>query len=286
MRAAVFPGQGVRTADVLSSLENATRLVESASEIIGEDLRRRAEIAARGSKGVLPTSVAQPAIFVAEVAGYESAGDTSFDYFAGHSLGEYAALVAAGSMSFADGLKLVVARGEAMGRISKTTHGGMAAVIGLDLDGVTELARTAGVQVANDNAPDQVVVSGSDEGLAKAASLAHSSGARAVLLGVEGPFHTEQIAGAGLKLAAVLREVELAVPNVPVISNVTARPYTSVEEIRDLLIKQVSTPVRWRESVEWMWRQGVREFVDVGPGRVLTALIKRTTGKLVEVSSG
>jgi [acyl-carrier-protein] S-malonyltransferase len=80
--------------------------------------------------------------------------------------------------------------------------------------------------------------------------------------------------------------VELAVPNVPVISNVTARPYTSVEEIRDLLIKQVSTPVRWRESVEWMWRQGVREFVDVGPGRVLTALIKRTTGKLVEVSSG
>lgn len=287
MKAAVFPGQGVRTTDVITVLENTNGLVETASEALGEDLLHRARIAARGKKGVLPTSVAQPAIFVAEVAGWnEACRDGGFDFFAGHSLGEYAALVAAESISFSDGLRLVSARGEAMGRISRSVHGGMAAVIGLGLDGVRELARSAGVLVANDNAPDQVVVSGSDEGLARAASLAHASGARTVLLGVEGPYHTEQVAGAGLRLAAELREVDIVTPRRPVVSNVTARPYTSPEEIRDLLIQQVSSPVRWRESVEWMWEQGVRDFVDIGPGRVLTSLVKRTTGRLAEVGSG
>lgn len=288
MRAAVFPGQGVRTADVISALEGAGALPDEASEALGYDLLKKVRIAARGNKGVLPTSIAQPAIFVAEVAGWSRAADRgeAFDHVAGHSLGEYAALVAAGAFGFSDGLRLVAARGEAMGRVSRSAHGGMVALIGLDLDGVTELARRAGVTVANDNAPDQVVVSGGDDSLAQAASLAHSSGGRAVLLGVEGPFHTQAVAGAGLKLAAELREVEIRLPEMPVVSNVTARPYTSADEIRDLLIAQISSPVRWRESVEWLWGQGVREFVDIGPGRVLTSLIKRTTNPLMEVARG
>ena len=283
MRAALFPGQGVRTSEVVAALEASPDHVERASEVLGYDVLKKARTAARGKSKVLPTAVAQPAIFVAEVAAIEEADDP-FDIVAGHSLGEYAALVAAGSLTFIDGLQLVSARGEAMGRVSRNTSGGMAALIGLGIDDVGGLCKEAGVVVANDNAPDQVVVSGSDDGLARIAQLAHEAGARAVLLGVEGPFHTDAVAGASLKLAAALRDVDIKPPGMPAMSNVTARPYEDPAEIRDLLIAQVHSPVRWRESIEWMWGAGVRDFVDLGPGRILASLVQRTTRQLAELS--
>ena len=288
MRAALFPGQGVRTADVLEALEASPELAGKTSEVLGYDIVKRVRTAARGTSKVLPTSLAQPAIFTAEVASWKAAEERGerFDFVAGHSLGEYAALVAARSLTFEDALTLVAARGEAMGRVSKTANGGMAAVIGLGLDAVTEMAAAAGVSVANDNAPDQIVVSGGEEGLARIASLAHSNGARTVLLGVEGPYHTKAVAGAALKLAAVLRDTPIVTPRIPAVANVTARPYSHPEEVRDLLIAQVSSPVRWRESIEWLWENGAREFVDMGPGKILAPLVKRTTKPLAGVARG
>ncbi len=285
MRAGLFPGQGVRTATVLEALGRAGDVLGEAGDILGYDLLRRVEVAGRGSRRGLPTAVAQPAIYVASVAAHRQA-PWDFDVLAGHSLGEYAALTAAGAMSFADGLRCVAARGEAMSACCKAAGGGMAGVIGLSLDEVEELAAEAGVIVANDNAPDQVAVAGDDAGLERIAELARRAGARTVLLGVEGPMHSPVMADAATALAAVLDRIELHEPRPPVVSNVTARPYAGAAEIKDLLVAQVTARVRWRESIRWMWDQGVRDFVDLGPGKVVGPLAQRSIADKVGADAG
>jgi [acyl-carrier-protein] S-malonyltransferase len=278
MRAGLFPGQGIPAKTVLEALDENDLLLEAADEELGFGLRKKVEISARRKGATLPTALAQPAIFVAGVIAYrraESKG-SSWDFFAGHSLGEYAALVAAGSLDYLDALRAVAVRGEAMEAAGKSSPGGMAAVLGLDDEAVGEIAGKSGVTVANHNAPGQVVLSGPDEGLARAAGLARSQGARSVLLQVSGAFHSPAIAPAAPALKETLARIDIKAPRVPVISNVTAGPYESPDEIRELLLGQLTSPVRFRQSLDWLWAQGVRDYDDLGPGRVVAGLAHKT----------
>ena len=278
MRVGLFPGQGVPAATVLDALSTDDPLVTGAAGMLGYDLRRRVEIAARRKGATLPTVVAQPAIFVAGVSSWRRAGDErrSVDFLAGHSLGEYTALVCGESMGFEDALSVVQARAEAMEAAARSSPGGMAAVLGLDLDDVEAIARRAGAVVANDNSPGQVVLSGTDAALSEAAGLVRAAGARSVLLEVAGPFHTDAMAPAVARVEDALERVEVHDPRTPVVSNVTARPYRSTDDIRRLLVQQVTHRVRFRESAEWLWSQGVRDFDDFGPGRVAAGLVQKT----------
>ena len=281
MRVGLFPGQGISADVALEGLPERDPLIHEAREVLGYDLRKKVAIAARRAQASLPTSIAQPAIFLAGVIAWRSrAGGDGFDYLAGHSLGEYTALVAAESISFRDALGVVAVRGAAMQDASRENPGGMAAVLGLDLDLAQTIADKANVQVANDNAPGQVVLAGSDDGLAEAAGLVRSSGGRAVLLDVSGPFHTDAMAPAVPALRDALGRVELHPPRIAVVSNVTARPYGDVAEIRSLLADQVVTRSRFRESLEWLAGKGVDQFEDLGPGRVVAGLAQRTFSTL------
>lgn len=273
----LFPGQGIPARTVLDGLAPGDPLLGSASSVLAYDLRRKVEIAARRKGAMLPTSLAQPAIFTASLISLRAAAHAgrTFDFFVGHSLGEYAALVAADSMRFEDALSCVAARADGMQIASRAAHGGMAAVLGLDLASVEEIGKHAGVEVANDNAPDQVVIAGPDSSLAAAARLVRARGGRSVLLEVSGPFHTGAMDPAGPMLRRVLDRIEMRSPSVPVISNVTARPHQEPPQIAELLVQQLSMRVRFRESLEWLWDRGVRDFEDLGPGRVTAGLAQR-----------
>jgi trans-AT polyketide synthase/acyltransferase/oxidoreductase domain-containing protein len=277
-RVALFPGQGVPARTVLESLPEDHELMARADDVLGYELRRRVEIAARRKGAVLPTALAQPAIFVASVIGYEKAvaGGASFDAIVGHSLGEYPALVAGEAISFEAGVGLVKVRGEAMDKAARIAPGGMIAVLGLGEDDVESIRASADLAVANDNAPGQVVLSGPEERLTVAAGLAKNLGGRSVLLQVQGPFHTSAMAPAVKELEDALDHVDVRSPRLPVVSNVSARPYKAPGEIRKLLVTQLVHRVRFRESLEWVWSRGVRDYVDVGPGDVAAGLANRT----------
>lgn len=278
MKVGLFPGQGVPARVVLDALVPATEHVEQAGELLGYDLRARVKVAARRDTAPLPTRLAQPAIFVASVAAWSRAAQEGIgvDVYAGHSLGEYAALVAGGAISFAHGLCAVAVRGEAMQRESKRSPGGMVAVLGLDLELAEDVARRAGCVLANDNAPGQVVLSGDEAALTKASTEARRAGGRAVLLEVSGAFHSGAVASARAELRDALDHVEIRSPRVPVVSNLTARPYRAPGEIRRLLVDQIVDRVRWRQSLEWLWAEGVRSAHDFGPGQVVAGLATRT----------
>jgi [acyl-carrier-protein] S-malonyltransferase len=280
----LFPGQGIPARVVTRALQDRDALLDVATEVLGYDLKKKVSIAARRPSATLPTSLAQPAIFTAGMISWRDAEESglSCDYFAGHSLGEYAALTAAGAISFEDCLRAVAARGEAMQEAARSHPGGMAAVLGLGYEVVSGIATRARVAVANDNAPDQVVLSGAESGLAEAAQLARAAGGRAVLLDVSGPFHTMSMTSAAPALRDVLDSIEVKTPTVSVISNVTARPHGSPDEIRSLLVRQLTDQVRFRESLEWMWQEGADEFTDLGPGRVAAGLAQRTFDHLRE----
>jgi [acyl-carrier-protein] S-malonyltransferase len=287
--AGLFPGQGLPAKVVLQALPEREERLDVAREILGYDLRRKVEIATRRAGATLPTLVAQPAIFAAGVIGLRRAQEEgrTWDVYAGHSLGEYTALVAGSSLSFEDALAVVRVRAEAMEEAGKTKPGGMAAVLGLDLEEVEDIAARAGVVLANDNSPGQVVLSGSDEGLARAAGFVRAAGARSVLLDVSGPFHSPAMASAATPLAEALEKVEIREAQIPVLSNVTARPHGAGHEIRRALIDQLNHRVRFRESLEWLANAGVESFDDLGPGRVVAGLAQRTTRSLkaVEVAA-
>lgn len=277
MRLALFPGQGVPAARVLEGLPPADPLLARASELLGYDLRVRVEVAARRKGAVLPTLIAQPAIFTASVISWEAARADGLeaDVCIGHSLGEYPALVAAGALTFEDALRVVAARAEAMEEAGRARPGGMAALLKLDLAVAEEVAAEAGATVANDNAPGQVVVSGSEDALARCSALARARGGRAVLLEVSGPFHSEAMAPAKARVAAALDGVALRAPSLGVVANVSARPYRGTKDIKELLVRQVAERVRFRESIEWAYANGARSYVDLGPGAVVGALAER-----------
>ena len=276
MKAGLWPGQGIPARTVLEGLPPGHGLLRGTKEILGYDLRRRVEIAGRRKGALLPTALAQPAIFVAGIISWHDRGDTGCAWLAGHSVGEYAALVAGGALTVEDALRIVQTRADAMEAASKSADTGMAAVLGLGLEQVAAIAGQAGVAVANDNAPGQVVVAGDQSALTEAATLVRAARGRSILLETAGAFHTDVMSSAEAPLRRALRDAEIREPSIPVISNVTARPYSGSDAIRDLLGRQLTSRVRWRESLEWMWAEGAREFEDFGPGQVAAGMAART----------
>ncbi len=265
--AILFPGQGSQTPE-MRDLVAGTRpdLLEQAAEVVGSDPFARVD------EG---TNFAQPAIFCASLAGWEALGRPEGEFMAGHSLGELGALVAAGCLSERDGLELVALRGRLMQESGERAgNGGMLALIGTGAaDHAAELAEAHGLAVANDNAPQQVVLSGARDALPAAADAAKELGLRARELAVTGAFHSPMMAEAVPEFAAALERVDIAPPRVTVVSAVTAEPF---EDVRAQLAAALTSPVRWRELMLALHGRGVERFVEVGPGRVLTGLAKRT----------
>ncbi|MGE5593628.1 MAG: ACP S-malonyltransferase [Betaproteobacteria bacterium] len=282
----IFPGQGSQYPgmgrDLVSRYAEARRVFEEADEALGFSL---SELCFQGSSQDLAlTRNTQPAILAVSVATFEvlRAMGARPDFVAGHSLGEYSALVSAGAIGFADALRLVSVRGELMQKAVPPGVGGMAAVIGLERGAVEECcrqARLAGagdVEAANFNSPDQIVISGDAAAVRKAAELCGEAGARRVIpLKVSGPFHSKLMVPAASAFEPELGKVAMRAPVVPVVCNVTGRPSSDVAELRAMLARQICSPVLWEESVRFMWEAGVRAFVEVGPGKTLIGLVKR-----------
>jgi [acyl-carrier-protein] S-malonyltransferase len=265
--ALLFPGQGSQTDDMRDTVERwRPDLLELALAEVGPDLFERA---ADGTRW------AQPAIYCASLAGYEELG-TSPDVMAGHSLGEITALVAAGAIGAEDGLRLVAARGRFMQEAAeKTGDGGMTAVRARagTRDAITEVAAEADVSIANDNAPDQLVLSGAVEALDRAEALLKERGIRGKRLPVAGAFHSPLMEPAVDPFRAVVEGIEVAEPRVPVYSCVTAEPF---DDVRRRLVEAITHPVRWLDVMRALEARGVTEFVETGPGTVLTNLVKKS----------
>lgn len=277
-----FPGQGMQYPGMANVLEktSAWRFFSEASEILGYNL---GALCLEGpAESLNRTVVAQPAVFVTCYAlWFEFALEMNANYFVGHSLGEITALAAAGAFSFADGVRLVAKRGELMEAASKN-KGGMAAIIGLDIHTVEELCKKVPleslVQVANENSPEQVVVSGKFSGLEKVALLAKSEGARAIIpLNVSGPFHSRLMSEAALEMANFLGEIKLMTTAVPVLSgDGSTFLQDDLQEIRHKLVAQITKPVRFVSAIRTLWDLKVTNFIEIGPKPVLINLARRT----------
>jgi [acyl-carrier-protein] S-malonyltransferase len=285
MQAFVFPGQGAQAVgmgrDLAEAYPAARAVFDEVDQALGEKLS--AVIWGGPAEDLTLTANAQPALMATSLAAWralEAEGLAAPDFVAGHSLGEYSALCAAGALSVADAARLLRLRGEAMQAAVPVGEGAMAAILGLDLAAVEAVAAEAaegGVcEAANDNDPAQVVVSGDRAAVERAVEIAKGRGAkRALLLPVSAPFHCALMAPAAAAMEQALADVHLATPRVPLIANVTAAPVTDPAEIRALLVRQVTARVRWRESVEWMAATGVTRTVEVGAGKALSGMIRR-----------
>jgi [acyl-carrier-protein] S-malonyltransferase len=278
----VFPGQGSQYVGMGKDLyENSTaarEFFDKADSLLGISLSK---LCFDGPEDELrQTKVQQPAIFVHSVVLTKLLQSMKPDMVAGHSLGEYSALVCAGAFSFEDGLKLVQLRGELMQKACQENPGTMAAIIGLEAGIVDEICREASnvgiVQPANFNSPGQIVVSGSVAGVREAMELAKIRGARIVKeLAVSGAFHSPLMRSAEEGLHKRLDEAKIGDAHLPVYANVTAKPVRRSDDIRRLLSQQIISPVRWEESISNMIRDGATTLVELGPGEVLQGLIKR-----------
>lgn len=282
-RILLFPGQGSQYVGMGKKLSEsspaAKAVLDRANATLGFDL---ADLLFNGPEDKLTrTDNTQPAIFTVSLMAMEAvrAAGVSFDFVAGHSLGEYSALCAAGALSFEDGLKLVRLRGTLMAQAGEKSPGSMAAILGLEADklgAVLKEASSAGVVVAaNYNSPSQIVISGSVAGVQAAAKLAETAGAKkVVMLAVSGAFHSPlmEFAVAGLKEG--LAKVAIKTPSVPLISNVEAQPVSDPEAIRVLLLRQLTSPVRWVESMQAALAADAKEALEVGPGKVLMGLAR------------
>ncbi|WP_038131098.1 ACP S-malonyltransferase [Thioclava indica] len=286
-RAFVFPGQGAQTIGMGRALAQAypaaqavfdevdAALGESLSALIWEGEAEALTLTANAQPALMATSIA--AMRALEAEGF-SVSDAAF--VAGHSLGEYSALCAAGSLSLADTARLLRLRGEAMQSAVPVGVGAMAAVLGLDFAAASAVAEAAAqgqvCQAANDNDPSQVVISGHKEAVERATVLAKEAGAkRAVMLPVSAPFHCALMQPAADAMAAALADVAIKAPVVPLVANVRAEAVSDPDLIRQLLVEQVTGSVRWRESVVWMAGQGVDEIWEIGAGKALSGMIRR-----------
>ena len=265
--ALLFPGQGSQTADMRDQVARVRPdLLKLATEVVGEDPFARVDDG---------TAFAQPAIFCASIAGWCQLDRPTYEFTAGHSLGELGALVAAGVLSERAGLELVALRGRLMQRAGETAgDGGMIALLGGDAaERAQEVAAPHGLSIANDNSPQQVVLSGPRSALPAAGETARELGLRAMILPVTGAFHSPMMASAVPEFERALAAVELRPANSTVISAVTAEPF---DDVRARLADALTGPVRWRELLHGLQARGVTRFVEVGPGKVLTGLVKRT----------
>lgn len=264
LTAVIFPGQGSQRGEMrdLVARQNPD-LLERAIEQVGSDPFERIE------EG---TAFQQPALYCAAISGWQAAGSPRGDYIAGHSLGELAAAAAAGALTFEDGLDLAIARGRAMQDAAETEPGAMLAVLGR-FEGTGLMATTLGLTVANDNAPDQVVLSGSKDAIAEARSRYRQAGIRTVRLPVAGAFHSPAMHAAVPAFREALDSVEVREPDACLVSSVTAAPF---RDLRSGLLSALTSPVRWRETVLGLRASGVSRFLESGPGHVLSGLVGRT----------
>ncbi|WP_411957485.1 ACP S-malonyltransferase [Paracoccus homiensis] len=289
MRAFVFPGQGAQTIgmgrELAEAYPAARDVFEQVDEALGEKL---SDLIWDGDIETLTlTQNAQPALMAASMAAFraleaEGFGIQEANYVAGHSLGEYSALCAAGALTLEDTARLLRLRGQAMQEAVPVGQGAMAAILGLDFDTVDRIARDAAgddvVQAANDNDPAQVVISGHKEAVERAAAAAKEAGAkRALMLPVSAPFHSVLMQPAAAVMADALAGVEIQPPAVPLIANVRAEAVIEPGAIRRLLVEQVTGTVRWRESITNLAEAGVTEFWEIGAGKALSGMIKRIT---------
>lgn len=287
----LFPGQGAQHVGmgqkISENYPRARELYTQASEILGFDLARACF---EGPAAELDTTaISQPAIFVSSLACLEMLRADqpdvvlSCEMAAGLSLGEYTALVFAGAMSFEDGLRVVQRRGFAMQAASDATPSGMVSVLMLDRSKVEELCQAASVcgqiQIANYLCPGNIVVSGVNSACEKIAELAEQAGGRSVPLAVAGAFHTTIMKPADAQLAEALAGAGIRSPEIPLISNVDAAVHNDPDEIREILVRQVISPVLWEDSVRKMLADGVDQFYEIGPGKVLKGLMKRIDRK-------
>lgn len=280
--AVVFSGQGAQFAGMGKDLAEAfpvcRDLYAKADEVLGYSL---STLCFEGPLEELTKSNhCQPAIFVTSVACYRAlqslVPDLEVAMMAGLSLGEWSALHAAGVLSFEDTLRVLQVRGKAMQEACEEREGGMISVIGLSHDALKEICAKTGVEMANLNSEDQTVLSGPRDGIAKAEALAKEMGAkRAIVLGVAGAFHSSLMASATPKLEKVLAAAKIQTPQVPVVANVTGREHGGPDAIRRAMLAQVTGSVHWYEGINAMTSAGVTQFVECGPGKVLTGLIKR-----------
>lgn len=294
-QAFVFPGQGSQAVGMGQALaENYTEARDVFAAVDAALGQKLSDLMWNGPEDELTlTENAQPALMAVSIATMkvlEARGfdlQTSVSHVAGHSLGEYAALTAAGALQIEDTAKLLKLRGQAMQRAVPVGVGAMAALLGLDFDIVAEVAAEASTDgeicgAANDNAVGQVVISGHAAAVARACDMAKERGAkRAMELPVSAPFHCALMQPAADEMQAALQETQFAAPCVPVIANVTAQAVSDPDAIRDLLVQQVTGSVRWRESMIWAADNGVTELVEIGSGKVLTGMAKRIDKRLV-----
>ncbi len=297
-KACVFPGQGSQAVgmgrDLAENFAEARAVFADVNEALGQNL---SHIMWEGPETELTlTENAQPALMAVSIAtmrvleahGFQLADRVH--YVAGHSLGEYSALTASGALTLADAARLLKLRGQAMQQAVPVGAGSMAAIMGLSFEDCEALAAAASdadniCQAANDNAPGQVVISGSAVAVARAIEMAKEKGAkRAVELPVSAPFHCQLMAPAAEAMQAALAATSISTPCVPLVANVTAEPVTDPHDIRALLVAQVTGRVRWRESMIWMADAGVTDLIEVGSGKVLTGLAKRNDERLQAVS--
>ncbi len=278
----LFPGQGSQyvgmAKDLYENYNTAKELIDKANDLLGVDLKK---IMFEGPEELLKqTEFTQPAIFLHSVVLYSLINKIKPEATAGHSLGEYSALVANGTLKFEDAIKLVRYRGQAMQKAGEENPGTMAAIVGLsveDCQKVVEQAKDAGiVQCANFNSQIQTVISGSVDGVRKAMEIAKSSGAKIVKeLPVSGAFHSPLMQSAKEILLEKLNQVEFSDAKIPVYANVTAKPVTDKNEIKELLYQQVTAPVLWVDTIINMVKDGFTDFYEIGPGKVLTGLVKK-----------
>ena len=284
MKAYVFPGQGAQFSgmgkDLYESSPAARELFERADEVLGFGLSR---IMFEGTDEELrQTKVTQPAVFLHSVASVAALGEEFRpDMVAGHSLGEFSALVAAGALDFESGLRLVYARALAMQKACEEVPSTMAAVLGLSDEVVESVCEgIEGVVAANYNCPGQIVISGTKEAVGEACVRLKEAGAkRALPLAVGGGFHSPCMASAKEELERAIEQTVFATPRCPIYQNVDAKPHTSPEQIKANLTAQLTSPVRWTQSVQNMATDGAVEFVELGPGKVLTGLVGKIVGK-------
>ena len=292
----VFPGQGSQMVgmglDLYKSSVEARQTFDEADEALGFPISK---LCFEGPEDKLrQTEYAQPAIMVNSIAALRAAiksaespvaGNPAF--VAGHSLGEYTALVAARCVDFQEAIRIVFERGRLMQEAGLGKPGGMAAVMGLDLAALEEICQETKTRISNINCPGQTIISGLKEDLAKAVALAKDKGARrTVYLGVSGAFHSHLMRPALEELASVIDSVKFRDPIYPIIANTTAKPLEKASEIKRELVEQLCSCVRWQSSIEYMIDSGVSTFVEIGPGRVLSRLIRYIDQKVQTMNIG